>query len=121
MPRTLAELAAVSDRQQLKLLHESLNPVELLDVGTVLWMIANYAERYAAPRFDAVYQVDVNAAPGSFSQSVKDAMHQVQALSTPDCRDEIVAQLLSIQRTISQVFSFWTGEESATVAMPAPC
>jgi hypothetical protein len=43
VPRTLAELAAVSDRQQLKLLHESLNPVDLLDVGTVLWMIANYA------------------------------------------------------------------------------
>jgi hypothetical protein len=32
-------------------------------------------------------------------------MHQVQALNASDCRDEIVAQLLSIQRTISQVFS----------------
>lgn len=119
MPRTLAELAAVSDRQQLKLLHESLNPVELLDVGTVLWMIANYAERYAAPRHDRVYQVDASPAAGSLLQSVKDAMRQVQALNASDCRDEIVAQLLSIQWTISQVFSAWTGDESGVAAMPA--
>lgn len=119
MPRTLAQLGAVSDRQKFRLLHEALDPADLLDVGTVLWMIANYTERYDAPQYDGVYKVDRKLSSGNLSQSVKDAMHRVQALNASGCRDEIVAHLLPIQWTISQAFSTWTGDEFAVASVPA--
>lgn len=116
MPRTLAELGAVSDRQKMRLLHEALDPADLLDVGTVLWMIANYAKRYADPQFDGMCHVDETPSSGNLSQSVKDAMRRVQALDASGCRDEIVAHLLSIQWTISQAFATWTGDELAVAS-----
>ncbi len=121
MPRTLAELGAVSDRQKLRLLHEALDPADLLDVGTVLWMIANYAERYADPQYDGMYHVDEKPSSGNLSRSIKDAMHDVQALNASGCRDEIVEHLLSIQLTISQVFSAWPLAETVVTVVPARC